>query len=152
MELEVWRLVHCTDQTLGLLSINGNPQCFTLEDQFQPVKVPDETRIPAGRYKLAIRTESGMALKYRQLYGDWHRGMLWLQNVPGFEWIYIHVGNTDGDTSGCILVGEKASIHGTIERSAAAYRALCERVYQAIDDGETVHVSIMDHLQERLFP
>lgn len=37
-----------------------------------------------------------------------HRGMLHVRKVPGFKFILIHVGNTDDDTAGCLLVGEHA--------------------------------------------
>ena len=39
-------------------------------------------------------------------YGDMHKGMLWVRDIPGFEYILIHTGNTDEHTSGCLLVGD----------------------------------------------
>ena len=35
-----------------------------------------------------------------------HKGMLWVRDVPGFEYILIHTGNTDEHTSGCLIVGD----------------------------------------------
>src|SRR5688500_1725133 len=96
------RISSNTESTIGALFYgdlkSGEFRCFTREDQKQAVKVPRETRIPAGTYKIKLRAEGSMQAKYSELYG-WHRhGMLWLQDVPGFEWIYIHPGNTDADT------------------------------------------------------
>ena len=76
--------------------------CFTLEDQRRlGEKVAGETSIPLGTYEIKLRTEGGMHEKYlRQFMELPHQGMLHLQNVPDFEWVYLHIGNTDDDTLG----------------------------------------------------
>lgn len=83
---------------MGKLYIDGKFQCFTLEDEFRTIKVKDETRIPSGTY--------GVIWTYSNRF---KRDMLLLEQVPGFAGIRIHSGNTDKDTSGCILVGESVS-------------------------------------------
>lgn len=82
----------------------GSWLCRTLEDRFNLKKVMHETRIPAGEYRIKLRTVGGMHKRYARKF-TWHRGMLWLQEVLGFTYIYIHPGVTRFHTSGCILVG-----------------------------------------------
>lgn len=107
--------------------------CFTMEDQPNEPKVPGETRIPAGRYQIKLRTEGGMHGRYSAKF-DWHRGMLWLQDVPDFTFVYIHYGNYEKDTDGCILTGDGAQSNvlddGMVMSSVAAYT----RLYQMIID------------------
>ena len=51
-----------------------------------------------------------------------------IQDVPEFEWVYIHVGNKDDDTDGCLLVGDGQSSNvierGQVSSSVAAYKRL----------------------------
>jgi hypothetical protein len=108
------------------------------------VKVPGETRIPAGTYQIKLRPEGGMNAKYAARFPADHRGMLWLQDVPGFEWVYIHIGNTDDDTLGCILVGDTANIEGTLARSEQAYRRIYGTISNAILAGEPVSITVED--------
>lgn len=108
MKLRLERLTSDGDSTLGILSQDGRFVCFTLEDEFRTQKVAGETRIPAGTYDVELRDECGLTQKYASRYPGIHRGMLWLRDVDGFEYIYIHVGNRDEDTEGCILVGDTA--------------------------------------------
>jgi hypothetical protein len=71
--------------------------------------------------------------------------MLWLQNVPKFEAILIHIGNTDADTSGCILLGMKADlIKGTISQSTIAYSKFYPKVAKEITEGRKVFIEITD--------
>jgi len=121
--------------------------CFLLEDQYQVLKVPEETRIPEGRYQIKLRTEGGMHSRYTDRF-SFHRGMLWLQDVPDFEWIYIHTGNTDDHSEGCLLTGDGAMQNvtedGRVVSSVAAYTRLYEKVVAAILGGEEVWITIAD--------
>jgi len=151
MELLLTRISSGYEATLGnLFDIEGTDDltflCYTLEDQYNEPKVPGETRIPAGRYEVKLRTEGGMHQRYGKRF-DFHRGMLHLQDVPGFTFIYIHVGNKDDDSEGCILVGD-GQISNVIERgqvtsSVLAYRRLYESILGALSEN-TVWITIED--------
>ena len=104
MKLQVVRTQFGTDATNGLLFVNGLFECYTLEDQYQAVKVMHETCIPEGTYDIKFRTVGGFHEKYKKRYGADHYGMLHLQDVPNFTYILIHAGNTDEHTSGCLIV------------------------------------------------
>ena len=110
MKLEVLRISSQKDSTSGILFDVSNGKrtflAYTLEDEQRDVKVYGETRIPPGTYKLKLRTEGGYHSRYVSKYGDWHKGMIWVQDVPGFEYILWHTGNTDESTAGCLLLGE----------------------------------------------
>lgn len=151
MELLLQRFSSGQDSTLGLIHhVSGSAlafRCFTLEDQFNEPKVAGETRIPAGRYRIKLRAEGGMHAGYAKRFG-FHRGMLWLQDVPGFEWVYIHTGNLDDETEGCILVGDGAGQNVTEEGrllgSVAAYTRLYQEIATALDGGQDVWLAIQD--------
>lgn len=144
MELELTRNVHSSDYTLGEIRIGGAFQCYTLEDEFRAVKVKGETRIPAGTYVVKLRTSGGFHLNYLKRFGKaFHRGMLHVTDVPGFEYILIHIGNTEKDTAGCVLVGATRDIvKGTIGGSEVAYRRLYPKVAAALMKGEKVTLTV----------
>ena len=110
MKLKVLRFSSQDDSTNGLLFNDSDGKmnflCYTLEDEAREVKVKGETRVPAGTYKVELRTEGGFNNKYTKKYGDFHKGMLHVTNVPNFEFILIHTGNDDSHTAGCLLVGD----------------------------------------------
>ena len=120
MELEVIRFSSGTDSTSGILlevdKTAPNPHgegfrckrkflAYTLEDEYREQKEFGETRIPDGKYQLGLRTVGGYNQKYSKRFTDIHVGMLHVLDVPNFEYILIHCGNTDEHTSGCLLVG-----------------------------------------------
>ncbi len=106
MTITLQRLRSDSTATSGFLSINGKVVCFTLEDAFHVAKIIGGTRIPSGTYEIKLRDVGGLTQKYLEKYGSsFHHGMLWLQDVPDYEYVYIHVGNTHKHTEGCILVG-----------------------------------------------
>jgi len=144
MELILKRNIHSSDYTLGEIRIGGKFECYTLEDEGRDVKVKGETRIPAGRYLIKLRTSGGFHARYLKRFGKvFHRGMLHVTDVPGFEYILIHIGNTEKDTAGCVLVGDTMDIvKGTIGGSEAAYRRLYPKVASALLKGETVTLEV----------
>ena len=107
MKIEVKRIAKRSTYTIGKMYIDGNYFCDTLEDvdrginqkdsldTIKKIKVAGATAIPTGIYKVIVN----MSPKFQ-------RNLPRLIDVPGFEGILIHRGNTDKDTAGCILVGE----------------------------------------------
>lgn len=89
------------ERTLGKLYINKEFFCSTIEDKYRDLskekKVYGETCIPFGTYKVIIN----MSPKYGRL-------MPRLLDVPHFDGILIHYGNTEQDSAGCIIVGKRS--------------------------------------------
>lgn len=140
------------DSTLGALFAahgEGRRECLamTLEDEHRDVKVPKETRIPAGVYRIRLRAAGSMHERYKR-FPD-HAGMLWLQDVPGFEWIYIHIGNREDQTEGCILVGDGCRLNldgkGEVHHSELAYRRVYAHMLATLNAGEEVWIDVRDY-------
>jgi len=145
MKLQVIRTQFGQDATNGMLFVDGLFECYTLEDQYQSVKVMHETCIPEGTYNIKFRTVGGFHTRYKERYGNSHYGMLWLQDVPGFEYILIHTGNTDEHTSGCLIVGNTQadldnSKDGFIGGSRDAYIKLYNKVAKQLLIGNPVTI------------
>jgi len=140
------------DSTLGLLFNlrmkdnvikNRHFLCFTLEDEYRDIKKYGETRIPAGTYKIQLRKEGKFHKRYKTRFSDIHNGMLWITDVPNFEYILIHPGNTDEHTDGCLLVGDQVQQNvtkkGYLSNSAEAYRRVYRRIARAVEtEGATI--------------
>ena len=147
MELKVYRFSSQSQTTLGALHINGEFECYTLEDQHQDMKVRGETRIPKGKYKIALRTVGGFHAKYSKKFPNTHKGMLQVMNVPNFEYILIHVGNDEDDTMGCLLVGlhnNNKIDKGQISSSTTAYKTMYTKVLKALESGLDVTIEYID--------
>ena len=146
MNLELKRIASGTDDTLGALYINGKFECFTLEDEKRTIKVKGETRIPAGNYQIKFREIlSGKTKRYRKRY-TWFTWHLHLQNVPGFKYVYIHIGNYEKDTDGCLLVGEQLlsnlSGRGAVLKSGPAFKRLYAKISEVLTRGEPVFINV----------
>lgn len=143
--------------TVGeLIDGGGNRICFTLEDAFHAVKIPGGTRIPVGMYQITLRTVGGFHNRYLKRFGpDFHKGMLWIRNVPNFEFILLHIGNTIADTDGCVLVGHqvvepKPGEPFEIIGSEVAYRDFYPMVRDALGRNEPVWLQVIDPREEPL--
>ena len=146
MKLELLRYTADQDSSGGLLLIDGKFFCYTCEDEKREIKIAGETRIPNGNYKIKLRDEGGMTKRYAAKY-DFHQGMIHLQDVPNFKWVYIHVGNTDDHTEGCLLVGYGANrnnLENTVGRSRDAYTDLYKLILAAIAAGEEIEIKIRE--------
>jgi hypothetical protein len=95
MVITVKRLYKTDNSTIGELLIDGIFECFTLEDKERPVKIKGETAIPKGTYRVIINESN----RFKRL-------LPLLIDVPNFEGVRIHSGNSNHDTEGCILVGQ----------------------------------------------
>jgi hypothetical protein len=135
MIIKLQRLVASKLSTIGQL-VFEDVMASTLEDPMRLVKLRGDTCIPAGQYELKLRTEGGKSPIYQKRYPEMHHGMLWLQDVPNFEYVYIHIGNTPADTEG-MGAGKDA-----ITSSAAAYELIYPRIAKAIMDGDDVLIDI----------
>ena len=133
MLITVNRFTSDDDATLSVITIDGVFECFGLEDEPRIHKVPGETRIPSGFYSVRVREFGGFHGRYTARFPDWHQGMLEVVGVEGFTDILIHVGNTDDDTAGCLLVGRNANTSQRLSlgSSVKAYKRLYSRVIEA---------------------
>lgn len=147
MNLEVKRFAFGDDSTLGKFFIDGELECFTLEDERRNVKVAKETCIPPGTYRLGVRHNSPMYRHFDDRW-PWHSGMLHLLDVPGFTFVYIHPGNTDEETDGCLLVGVTPAITTAGEfqltQSRDAYAELYQKIRPVLTGPEIVTLTVTE--------
>ena len=152
MKLKVLRFSSQEDSTNGLLfdATNGMEfLCYTLEDEKRDQKVMAETRIPSGTYNILLRKEGGHHARYTKKYGSMHKGMLHVQDVPNFQCILIHTGNTDEHTAGCLILGDSQENNilvkdGFIGRSTQAYKRVYPIIASALESGEEVTIEYID--------
>lgn len=139
--------------TIGVLFIDNARFCETLEDKDRGLKQTDslsdikrrkvyqETAIPTGTYKVRMDVTShkysASSWYYKLCQGKVPR----LENVPGFEGILIHTGNTALDTAGCILVGKNTKV-GQLTESKATFEKLYRKMKAAYDKGEEMTITI----------
>ena len=121
MKIEVKRLHKTKNSVIGELTVDGVWECYTLEDVERDVKIKNATAIPRGTYKVIINQSN----RFKRL-------LPLLLNVPGFEGVRIHSGNTNHDTEGCILVGRTRS-NDFIGQSRKAFDKLFEKMKKAKD-------------------
>ena len=83
------------DSTNGMLFYEGvagyDFLCYTLEDEYRKEKIKGETMIPYGVYEIKYRKEGGFHQRYSKRFGDLHRGMLHITNVPNFEHVLSYI-------------------------------------------------------------
>jgi|TARA_R100000479_G_scaffold35483_1_gene15646 hypothetical protein len=153
MKLRVLRFSSQEDSTSGLLFLEDefglNFLCYTLEDERRALKVKGETRVPQGTYEIKLRTEGGFHERYKKRFGALHKGMLHVIDVPNFEYILIHTGNTDEHTAGCLLVGDSQENNviikdGFIGKSTNAYKRIYKDISKAIINNEKVTITYQD--------
>ncbi|WP_140937602.1 DUF5675 family protein [Sphingobacterium lumbrici] len=140
MTIVVKRIRQGKESTLSECYLDGRFICYGLEDLVREVKIKGSTAIPAGRYKLRLNIYGGMNARYKRQFTNLHRGMIEISNIPDFSYVYIHIGNNIGDTSGCLLVGDRYKMDNDgdyiLEKSAKAYKRLYGLLMDAVAKGE----------------
>lgn len=122
--------------TIGSLYVNGEKFCDTLEDRVRDLadgesKVPGETAIPEGRYRVIVNRSPKFG-----------RDLPRLLDVPQFEGVLIHRGNSAEDSAGCILVGEN-KVKGKVINSTPYEERLVALCKAALAGGETIEMEVV---------
>lgn len=150
MRITVIRYASAPESTLGLLFINGQFECYTLEDEYRTEKKYAETRIPAGLYHIKLRKVGGFHARYKRKFPKFHVGMLEIMDVPGFKYVLIHIGNKDDDTAGCLLVGDSTNNNqiadGFIGSSRQAYKRFYQKVLLFMGAEQNNWINIIDNI------
>ena len=125
--------------TIGKLYIDGVYFCDTVEDTdrglfqgqsldlIKKIKIPNKTAIPTGTYKLTLNIVSPKYSK-KAIYQEICKGRVpRLLDVPGYDGVLIHIGNSADDSSGCILVGQNKVV-GKVINSTETFRKLYNKI------------------------
>lgn len=135
MNLTLKRIAQRPGYTIGRLYVDGHYYCDTLEDTVRDLsrekKVAGQTAIPPGRYAVTVTRSPKFGRRLPRLL-----------NVPGFEGILIHRGNSAADTSGCILVGENKVV-GRLINSTPYEQRLTRLLEEAHDRGECISIEVI---------
>lgn len=142
MKLHVKRIAKRPTYTIGRLYINNEYFCDILEDadrglaQNTPIsiikskKVPGKTAIPTGTYKVIVN----ISPKFKRMLPR-------LLDVPGFDGILIHRGNSADQSSGCLLCGENKVV-GKVINSTGYELKLTKLLQEAQNRKESIEITI----------
>jgi hypothetical protein len=143
MELELQRKVLSKHSTIGELYVldgaqRGKFECYILEDPMREVegepvekwKVPGDTAIPVGRYRIVMTYST-----------RFQRILPLLMGVPGFDGIRIHPGNAPADTEGCLLTGQQMATDSVL-LSRKAHIELVAKIGAALNLNQQVWITI----------
>lgn len=156
MEITLKRIARRPTYTIGKLSIDGKYFCDTIEDRDRDVnrngrfdngevKIPSQTAIPNGRYRVTMRVQSPK-FSHRAEYNWWRVNGRYgylprLLDVPHFEGILIHAGSSARSSAGCIIVGRNTVVGGVTDSMT-----ICKKLYPilkaAADRGEEIWITV----------
>lgn len=138
MELRLERIALRSEYTIGKLYVDGEYVCDTIEDTVRDldrdgrfangeVKIPGKTAIPYGRYEITMKVKSPKYSNFSKYsWAKKYDGYLpRLLNVPHFDGVLIHVGNSALDSEACVLVGENKVV-GKVINSVNTFRRLMD--------------------------
>lgn len=153
MNILLKRIAKRDTYTIGKLYIDGVYVCDTLEDkdrgltqttpltEIKQKKIYSETAIPSGTYNVTLKVKSPKYSKKQYFVNYCNAYMPRLLDVPGFDGILIHTGNTDKDCGGCILVGRN-TIVGRLTDSIKTFEKIYPMLKEAQDKGEEIKITI----------
>lgn len=146
------------DWTLSRFELFNGVFGFGVEDEARAVKVKGETCVPVGTYELDLRDSPKFSKSYyadkdgllsqvkNDRFNKPHQ-LIWVKNVPNFEFILIHWGNTDNDTDGCYivgstygLIGSQKGVTGSRIKYTQIYPILWKEITEAKKQGKKVYI------------
>ena len=154
MEILIDRKWKKEGYTIGKLYIDGVPFCETLEDrdrglsssmpleEIRAIKKAATTAIPTGTYRVRMDIISPKYSTKEWYIRNCHGArMPRLENVPGYEGVLVHPGNTADDTEGCILAGRN-KVKGKVVQSKETFMLLYNKMYEAYSKGKEIRITI----------
>lgn len=152
MVLKVNRAWKKDKYTIGKFYVNGVRLCESLEDKdrglnmgmseaaIRAVKVPGQTAIPIGTYRIILSVSprfksKAWAAKYGGLVPE-------IVGVPGFSGIRIHPGTDENSTSGCLIVGENKVVGKVVNSQKRFYELMDNYLMPAWQRGESITIMI----------
>ena len=156
MELILKRIALRSEYTIGKLYVDGEYVCDTIEDTVRDldkdgkfangeVKIPGKTAIPYGRYEITMKVKSPKYSNFSKYsWAKKYDGYLpRLLNVPHFDGVLIHVGNSALDSEACVLVGENKVV-GKVINSVNTFRKLMdEYLVPAKNRNEKIFIEVV---------
>ena len=156
MEIRVRRIALKDTYTIGKMYIDGNYFCDVLEDKVRDlnkngvfdngeVKITNHTAIPYGTYEITMDVRSTKFSDFEKYpWAKEYDGYLpRLTNVPLFVGVLLHVGNSDVDSSGCLLVGENKVVGKVINSTITFRRLMNKYLIPAKNRGEKIYITIV---------
>lgn len=156
MEIRVRRIALKDTYTIGKMYIDGRYFCDVLEDKVRDlnkngefdngeVKIANHTAIPYGTYEITMDVRSTKFSDFEKYpWAKEYDGYLpRLTNVPLFVGVLLHVGNSDVDSSGCLLVGENKVVGKVINSTTTFRRLMNEYLIPAKNRGEKIYITIV---------
>lgn len=153
LNLTLKRFAKRPKYTIGKLYIDNEFFCHTIENTDRGLtqemslgeillkKVYGETAIPKGRYRIVMNVQSPAYSKKPDWVKYCNAYMPRLLNVPGWQGVLIHCGNTAKDTLGCICVGDN-TIVGEVRKSRATFYKLYPMLKKADQEGKEIWITI----------
>ena len=156
MELTLKRIALRSEYTIGKLYVDGEYVCDTIEDTVRDldkdgkfangeVKIPGKTAIPYGRYEITMKVKSPKYSNFSKYsWAKKYDGYLpRLLNVPHFDGVLIHVGNSALDSESCVLVGENKVVGKVINSVNTFRRLMDDYLVPAKKRNERIFISIV---------
>lgn len=156
MELKVIRKWKKNEYTIGDLYVDGVWVSNTLEDAVRDLnrngqfdngerKIPGKTAIPYGRYEVTMKVRSPKYSNFSKYsWAKKYDGYLpRLLNVPHFDGVLIHPGNTDADTEGCLCVGFNKVVGKVVDSVNTFRRLMDEYLIPAKKRNENIVITII---------
>lgn len=130
MKILLRRFQRSDAATIGRIYVDSQMVCYSLEDAVRDVKIYGETAIPDGTYKVIVTFSP-----------HFQRNLPLLVDVPNYEGVRIHPGNTAADTEGCILPGTSFG-QDIVYNSRAAFELLFSKIKNATDANDDIWITV----------